>query len=120
MADRETNSMPRCRAPAGIIGLFICDELLKGNYSVALVERGQSSGQGGAATGAGQGYIWRAHRDPTSPSWHLANESVQLWQVNRGRRALSSRLATQAPAQSQLTRCCCRCWLLLRTGDGGA
>ena len=29
---------------------------------------------------AGQGYIWLAHRDPSSIAWQLAAESQALWQ----------------------------------------
>ena len=31
------------------------------------------------ATGAGQGYLWLAHRDPASPAWALATHSKALW-----------------------------------------
>jgi glycine/D-amino acid oxidase-like deaminating enzyme len=34
----------------------------------------------GGATGAGQGYLWMAHRDPASPLWQLAARSRELWQ----------------------------------------
>ena len=32
------------------------------------------------ATGAGQGYIWLAHRQPDCPAWELAKRSRELWQ----------------------------------------
>ncbi|PSC67997.1 FAD-dependent oxidoreductase [Micractinium conductrix] len=31
------------------------------------------------ATGAGQGYLWLAHRDPSSPAWQLAMGSKAMW-----------------------------------------
>ena len=40
--------------------------------------------------GAGQGYIWLAHRDPSSASWQLAIESRTLWQGLLGQAHLSS------------------------------
>lgn len=32
------------------------------------------------ATGAGQGYVWLAHRPPGTPGWRLAAESKRLWE----------------------------------------
>ena len=32
------------------------------------------------ATGAGQGYIWMAHRQPGTPAWDLAERSKRLWE----------------------------------------
>lgn len=63
---------------AGIIGLFIAHALLKQKQhgTVAIIERKQLCS---GATGAGQGYIWMAHRDPATPSWPLAARSKQLW-----------------------------------------
>ncbi|WIA14156.1 hypothetical protein OEZ85_002698 [Tetradesmus obliquus] len=45
--------------------------------SVALLDAKQPCA---GATGAGQGYIWLAHRDPASPSWPLARRSKATWQ----------------------------------------
>lgn len=66
---------------AGIVGLLVSRELLRRGLSVALCERAPAPCAG--ATGAGQGYIWMAHRDPSSPSWHLAAASKALWEVRR-------------------------------------
>ena len=32
------------------------------------------------ATGAGQGYIWLAHRQPGTAAWDLAAHSKRLWE----------------------------------------
>ncbi|KAK9821274.1 hypothetical protein WJX74_007314 [Apatococcus lobatus] len=63
----------------GIIGLCIAHAILLKDKkaSVALVEKG---GLCAGATGAGQGYVWMAHRDPASPLWSLAARSKHLWQ----------------------------------------
>lgn len=63
----------------GIIGLCVALELLShaSHLSVALIER-QVPCSG--ATGAGQGYIWLAHRQPNSPGWAIAQRSKQLWE----------------------------------------
>ncbi|DBA78931.1 hypothetical protein WJX77_006610 [Trebouxia sp. C0004] len=63
----------------GIIGLCVALELLShaSHVSVALIER-QVPCSG--ATGAGQGYIWLAHRQPNSPGWAIAQRSKQLWE----------------------------------------
>lgn len=61
---------------AGIIGLWTARKLLEKKLSVALVDSFQPSA---GATGAGQGYLWLAHRDPTSPLWALAVESCRSW-----------------------------------------
>jgi hypothetical protein len=70
---------------AGIIGLSCARELLKADpdLNVTVLERGQGicSQLTGAATGAGQGYIWLAHRDPTNEAmWQLAQRGIELWQ----------------------------------------
>ncbi|KAG2442112.1 hypothetical protein HYH02_009601 [Chlamydomonas schloesseri] len=62
---------------AGIVGLFAAADLLKAGLSVALLER---RGLCAGATGAGQGYLWMAHRNPGSVGWALAARSVALWQ----------------------------------------
>ncbi|GAX84703.1 hypothetical protein CEUSTIGMA_g12125.t1 [Chlamydomonas eustigma] len=61
---------------AGIIGLMTAEAFLKRNLSVALLERKQPCS---GATGAGQGYIWMAHRSPNTAAWDLASCSVSEW-----------------------------------------
>ncbi len=67
-----------CVVGSGIIGLSVSLSLLRTDPSirVALIER---AGLCAGATGAGQGYIWLAHRDPSSPMWQLATHSRALW-----------------------------------------
>ncbi|PKA54765.1 hypothetical protein AXF42_Ash000600 [Apostasia shenzhenica] len=63
---------------AGIIGLSIARQLLLGSdLSVAVVDAGVPCS---GATGAGQGYIWMAHKTPSSETWELALRSKQLWE----------------------------------------
>lgn len=69
---------------AGIIGLTIASKILYTypSISVAILDRVSPSNSGtgtGPATGAGQGYLWMIHRDPTSPAWELALRSIELW-----------------------------------------
>ncbi|GLI67114.1 hypothetical protein VaNZ11_011322 [Volvox africanus] len=61
---------------AGIVGLFTAMELLRNQLSVLLLER---KGLCAGATGAGQGYLWMAHRAPGTVGWALAARSVALW-----------------------------------------
>lgn len=63
---------------AGIIGLTIARHLLlSSDLSVALVDAAfPCSG----ATGAGQGYIWKAHKSPGTDKWELMMRSHQLWE----------------------------------------
>ncbi|PNH06143.1 hypothetical protein TSOC_007518 [Tetrabaena socialis] len=61
---------------AGIVGLFAARELLRQRMSVTLLER---KGLCAGATGAGQGYLWMAHRMPGSTGWGLAARSIALW-----------------------------------------
>ncbi|GIL53567.1 hypothetical protein Vafri_9144 [Volvox africanus] len=61
---------------AGIVGLFTAMELLRNQLSVLLLER---KGLCAGATGAGQGYLWMAHRSPGTVGWALAARSVALW-----------------------------------------
>jgi len=77
----------------GIIGLATALALLKhpARPRVALIEAEASTSggdapftpsllpYGGRATGAGQGYLWLAHRDPASPLWGAAVASKALW-----------------------------------------
>ncbi|GFR51438.1 hypothetical protein Agub_g13730 [Astrephomene gubernaculifera] len=60
----------------GIVGLLAAQELLNQKLSVALLER---KGLCAGATGAGQGYLWMAHRSPGSVGWALAARSMALW-----------------------------------------
>ncbi|XP_020598669.1 uncharacterized protein LOC110038241 isoform X2 [Phalaenopsis equestris] len=63
---------------AGIIGLSIARQLLlESELSVAVVDAGLPCS---GATGAGQGYIWMAHRTPGSDTWELALRSKHLWE----------------------------------------
>lgn len=62
---------------AGIIGLSIARQLLlESDLSVAVVDAGLPCS---GATGAGQGYIWMAHKTPGSDTWELAMRSKHLW-----------------------------------------
>ena len=61
---------------AGIIGLLCTKRLLDQGLEVALVERKELYA---GATGAGQGYIWMAHRSPGTPGWKLAEDSIGKW-----------------------------------------
>lgn len=61
---------------AGIIGLLCTRQLLNQGLKVALVERKELCA---GATGAGQGYIWMAHRSPGTPGWRLASDSISIW-----------------------------------------
>jgi len=79
----------------GILGLAVARALLAhpGRPTVALVEAEATTAGGGGktaaappplpyggrATGAGQGYLWLAHRDPASPLWAAAAASKALW-----------------------------------------
>lgn len=86
----------------GIIGLWCALSLLRSpeNFTVALVEAeaataggGGGGGVGGAppppprlpplprATGAGQGYLWLAHRPPGTPGWDFAVDSLAMWRA---------------------------------------
>ncbi|KAG0502302.1 hypothetical protein HPP92_002374 [Vanilla planifolia] len=63
---------------AGIIGICTARQLLLGSdLSVAIVDAGLPCS---GATGAGQGYIWMAHKTPESESWELAMRSKRLWE----------------------------------------
>eukprot|EP00798_Chlamydomonas_sp_ICE-L_P012539 gene12539-15754_t len=63
---------------AGIVGLMTAKALLEEGLSVALVERKQLCA---GATGAGQGYIWMAHRSPLTAGWDLASWSIREWKA---------------------------------------
>jgi len=85
----------------GIIGLWCALSLLRSpeNLSVALVEAEAATAGGGTegaqssssnsdllpplprATGAGQGYLWLAHRPPGTPGWDLAVDSLSMWRA---------------------------------------
>eukprot|EP00878_Enallax_costatus_P032074 GHUV01035172.1.p1 GENE.GHUV01035172.1~~GHUV01035172.1.p1 ORF type:complete len:267 (+),score=56.00 GHUV01035172.1:133-933(+) len=73
-----SNSVDVVVVGSGIIGLCVTRKLLTDtNSTVVLLDRQQPCA---GATGAGQGYIWLAHRDPASPSWPLARRSKALWE----------------------------------------
>ncbi|KAG9138553.1 hypothetical protein Leryth_012898 [Lithospermum erythrorhizon] len=64
---------------AGIIGLSVARQFLLGsNVSVAIIDSAEPCA---GATGAGQGYIWRIHKDPESEKWALALRSQRLWEM---------------------------------------
>ncbi|XP_015579717.1 glycine oxidase isoform X2 [Ricinus communis] len=64
---------------AGIIGLAIARQFLIGsNLSVAVVDKAVPCS---GATGAGQGYIWMAHKSPESDTWELTMRSHKLWKM---------------------------------------
>ncbi|KDP45239.1 hypothetical protein JCGZ_15104 [Jatropha curcas] len=64
---------------AGIIGLTIARQLLVGSdLSVAVVDKAVPCS---GATGAGQGYIWMAHKSPESDTWSLTMRSHELWRM---------------------------------------
>ncbi|OAY80363.1 putative D-amino acid oxidase PA4548 [Ananas comosus] len=61
---------------AGIVGLAIARHLLlHSGLSVAVADAGVPCS---GATGAGQGYVWMAHKTPGSDAWQLAVRSKQL------------------------------------------
>ncbi|KAK9087917.1 hypothetical protein Syun_030311 [Stephania yunnanensis] len=64
---------------AGIIGLTIARQFMLGSdLSVAIVDAAVPCS---GATGAGQGYIWMAHKTPKSALWELAMRSKSLWEM---------------------------------------
>eukprot|EP00897_Mesotaenium_endlicherianum_P008020 jgi/Mesen1/7246/ME000373S06312 len=64
---------------AGIIGLSLAHELLTStDLRVALIDAKQPCA---GATGAGQGYIWMAHRLPGGAGWDLAARGKELWEA---------------------------------------
>lgn len=67
-----------CILGAGIIGLATALALLRADASlrVALLDRQVPCA---GATGAGQGYLWLAHRDVGSPAYTLAARSMEMW-----------------------------------------
>ncbi|XP_020089836.1 uncharacterized protein LOC109711272 isoform X3 [Ananas comosus] len=63
---------------AGIVGLAIARHLLLHcGLSVAVADAGVPCS---GATGAGQGYVWMAHKTLGSDAWQLAVRSKQLWE----------------------------------------
>ncbi|KAM5562921.1 hypothetical protein ABKV19_017884 [Rosa sericea] len=63
---------------AGIIGLTIARQFLIGSdLSVAVIDKAVPCS---GATGAGQGYIWMAHKTPSSELWELGLRSQRLWE----------------------------------------
>mmetsp|Transcript_9880 Transcript_9880/g.25442 ORF Transcript_9880/g.25442 Transcript_9880/m.25442 type:complete len:474 (-) Transcript_9880:179-1600(-) len=64
---------------AGIMGLSIARALLETERKPRVVVLEQQRQLCSGATGAGQGYLWLAHRDPASPMWQLAARSKELW-----------------------------------------
>lgn len=64
---------------AGIIGLSIARQLLlHSDLSVAVVDAAVPCS---GATGAGQGYLWMAHKTPGTGVWDLAVRSQKLWEL---------------------------------------
>ncbi|KAF3647801.1 putative serine carboxypeptidase-like 20-like [Capsicum annuum] len=73
-----SNSFDVVIVGAGIIGLTIARHLLlASDLSVALVDAAVPCS---GATGAGQGYIWKAHKSPGTEKWELMMRSHQLWE----------------------------------------
>ncbi|KAF4383178.1 hypothetical protein F8388_009209 [Cannabis sativa] len=67
---------------AGVIGLTIARQFLLGSdLSVAVVDKAVPCS---GATGAGQGYLWMAHKTPGSDIWDLALRSHELWRELAG------------------------------------
>jgi len=66
-----------CIVGAGVIGLTAASTLLQSDpdLTIILLDRNELCA---GATGAGQGYIWVAHRDPQSPAWEMAARSKAL------------------------------------------
>lgn len=69
-----------CILGAGVIGLCTALALLRADAGLRVALLDQSTPCAGA-TGAGQGYLWMAHRSPSSPLWQFAQRSKQMWQV---------------------------------------
>jgi len=95
---------------SGIIGLLTTKALLQESLSVALIEKKQLCA---GATGAGQGYLWMAHRSPSTAAWDLAAWSMREWKHTIGKNPELSRntewqangsllLATSASESEQL------------------
>ncbi|KAK7256199.1 hypothetical protein RIF29_29637 [Crotalaria pallida] len=64
---------------AGIIGLTIARQFLIGSdLSVAIIDKSVPCS---GATGAGQGYLWMAHKTPGTATWDLTWRSHQLWKL---------------------------------------
>ncbi|CAI5984927.1 unnamed protein product [Closterium sp. NIES-64] len=68
---------------AGVVGLCIADALLMSSPDtrVAVID---SAWPCAGATGAGQGYIWMAHRSPGGVTWQLAEHSKRRWEEMAG------------------------------------
>lgn len=68
---------------AGIVGLSISLSLLQAGLTVALVDKGVPCS---GATGAGQGYLWLAHRNPhDTEAFAMARHSRLLWNAIIGK-----------------------------------
>ncbi|CAI5971420.1 unnamed protein product [Closterium sp. NIES-65] len=68
---------------AGVVGLCLADALLMSSPDtrVAVID---SAWPCAGATGAGQGYIWMAHRSPGGVTWQLAEHSKRRWEEMAG------------------------------------
>ena len=67
----------------GIVGLSISHSLLQAGSTVALIDKGVPCS---GATGAGQGYLWLAHRNPhDTEAFAMARHSRLLWNAIIGR-----------------------------------
>lgn len=67
-----------CILGAGIIGLCTALALLQADPGLRVVLLDRAAPCSGA-TGAGQGYLWLAHRDVHSPLFTMAAQSRELW-----------------------------------------
>lgn len=72
-----------CIVGSGVIGLSCAHRLLERGHACTIVDA-QVPCSG--ATGAGQGYIWMAHRDPLSKgAWKMAEASKAMWERQMAR-----------------------------------
>ena len=91
---------------AGIIGLCTSLALLRADPGLRVVLLDSKMPCAGA-TGAGQGYLWLAHRDVGSPAYAMAARSREMW------------AQLLAPTVPQLTQAAVE-WQVRRGGRGMA
>jgi len=71
---------------AGIVGLASALQVLRDSPDVSVCIAERAERLCAEATGAGQGYLWMVHRDPTdSANWQLAARGRELWEREVGR-----------------------------------
>eukprot|EP00890_Picochlorum_soloecismus_P005874 jgi/Picsp_1/6288/NSC_03638-R1_fad-dependent oxidoreductase len=77
-----------CIVGSGVIGLSCAHRLLERGHTCTIVDAHVPCS---GATGAGQGYIWMAHRDPLSRgAWKMAEMSKAMWERQMASRSGSS------------------------------